>query len=192
MTVEIIKNYMIYLQGTQPDCPNINQREEQENDIWSESPNWMRKDMESIFLPTEWNNILDSMEHRTCVAVTDGSFDPVSKLVIECWIIEGRTHKGRMKGASQTPGHRDHMDAYRAEVYGIYCILLYIHTVCHKFNMTTGAITIACNCDSAQFRVLKYQHRPTTSHPNYDLLWAIHDLQSVIPIKINYVEFKGQ
>ena len=83
--------------------------------------------------------------------MTDGSYDPVSKLAAACWIIEGRTSEGRAKGAAKTPGNHDNMDAYRAELHGIYCILHYIHNICTHFNITTGRVTVACDCDGALF-----------------------------------------
>ena len=105
--------------------------------------------------------------------------------------MEGQTSEGRAKGASQIPGTPTNMDAYRAELHGIYCILLFAKVLCKKYSINNGRMTIACDCDNALFCALKYQHCPTTSQPNYDILWSIHDLCRDLDITIDYVEVQG-
>ena len=63
--------------------------------------------------------------------------------------------------------------------------------LCDVFHIKDGRMTIACDCDGALFRALKYDQRPTISTPNFDLLWATYDLRKSLPINIDYVEVKG-
>ena len=185
-TVEIIKDYMIYSQGSYPDEPIHRDQDDDDHDEWTDPPGINLFDR-----PTEWKQILQAVASGTCIAVTDGSFDPDTKLATACWIIEGRTSEGRAKGAAKTPGNTQHMDAYRAELHGIYCILYCMKTLCEMFQVEVGRLTIACDCDGALFRALKYKTRATISIPNFDLLWAIADLRKLLPIDIDYVEVKG-
>ena len=194
-TVKIIKDYMIYSQGGHLDIRDeveTNDHSSTEQQDRGETDSWLNlPDMELFVTPNHWEHIKEAIGANTCVAVTDGSYDPTSKLSTACWIIEGRTLVGRAKGAVQTPGNRNCMDAHRAELHGIYCIHHYIYNICSKFKITTGRVTVACDCNGALFCALKYQCRPALSHPNFDLLWAIHDLQKIMPIDINYIEVKG-
>ena len=96
------------------------------------------------------------------------------------WILEGNDNKNRAKGASQTPGNGTDMDAYRAELYGIYCILLSVKYISEHFQIRDGEIKIICDCKGALTRSIIYDDRPTTRHPNYDLLWSILDLRDNI------------
>ena len=144
---------MIYSQGGAPnihddkesgDDDSTIQSNEHNDDSWSNPPG-----MELFVKPIHWERIRNAITTTTCVAVTDGSYDPVSKLATACWIIKGRTSENRAKGAAQTPDAHDRMDANRAELHGIYCILYCIYNICNKLLITTGKLTIACDCDGA-------------------------------------------
>ena len=110
-SVKIIKDCMIYSQGGAPgihdeeetgDDDSTIQSNEHNDDSWSNPPG-----MELFVKPIHWEHIRNAITTNTCVAVTDGSYDPVSKLATACWIIEGRTSEDRAKGAAQTPGAHD-------------------------------------------------------------------------------------
>ena len=110
--------------------------------------------------------------------------DPWSKLTTACWVIEGDTQLNQAKGASQAFGASNNKDAYRGELYGIYCVLLSAKMICEFNNIQSGMITIACDCDGALLRALTYDQRPNTNTSQFDLIWAIYDLQKDIPITI--------
>ena len=42
------------------------------------------------------------------------------------------------EGAAHTPGTKEDMDAYRAEIFGIYCLLICIKYICIHENITDG------------------------------------------------------
>ena len=83
------------------------------------------------------------------------------------------------------------MDAYRAELHGIYCILICLKYLCETYVITKGKVTIVCDCDGALHCALQYKYRPAVSHPNFDILWAIFDLRNEITINIDTEEVKG-
>ena len=140
---------MIYSQGASPERQLPEEDKREMNDIWSESPNWKQKTMENFIPPSDWSSIVRSIQDDTCIAVTDGSYDPLSKNATACWIIEGRTSDGRAKGASLE--QKESMDAYRAEIFGIYCIMMCVYSLCTRFNITKGSLTIACDCNGSLF-----------------------------------------
>ena len=83
------------------------------------------------------------------------------------------------------------MDAYRAELYDIYCILLSVKYISEHFQIRDGEIKIICDCKGALTRSIIYDDRPTTRHPNYDLLWLIFNLRDDIEINVNWEHVKG-
>ena len=89
-----------FTQGTAPDSPTP---DVSTDDIWSSAPRWIPNGlMRDCHLPDRWETIIRSLCDGTCVAVTDGSYDPDSQYATACWIIEGEG-ESRCKGASHPP-----------------------------------------------------------------------------------------
>ena len=90
----------------------------------------------------------ESIQEKTAHAVVDGSFDPVKQLGTAYWIItDGEEYKN--SGLAQATGSIDEMEAYRAELFRIYTLLLYVMLYCEYFEVSEGRIEIACDCLSA-------------------------------------------
>ena len=190
-TIELVRGYMIYSHSSFPCVDNRDNIHNVPRGIWTKAPDWMIQAFENFIIPPSWDNIVASIRNNFCIAVTDGSYDPISKYATSCWIIEGMNADGRAKGAALTPGAPTSMDAYRAELHGIYCILICLKYICNTYNIIHGTVTIACDCDGALHRALRYKHRPAVSHPNFDILWSIFDLREDIAIDIKTEEVKG-
>ena len=167
ITVKIIDGYIIYSQTTQtgPESNKDSNILIQDN-IWSDSLAWICDMMTHFPPPTSWEQIIQEIWNRQCIAVTDGSFNPLSRIATACWVIKGQTHQDFAKGAAHTPGYDGSMDPYRAELFGIYCVLLCVYKLCSVFDIRNRLITISCDCEGALTRALRYKHRPTFSHPN--------------------------
>ena len=76
------------------------------------------------------------------------------------------------------------MDAYRAEVHGIYSLLLLIKIICDYYKVTTGSIEIACDCLSALNQCLTSTIPPKSTQHDFDLIRAIYDIRQLLPITI--------
>ena len=59
------------------------------NIVWKSAPDWARETLKNFFSPSSWTNITEAIKNKTCIAVTDGSFDPKTHLATACWILEG-------------------------------------------------------------------------------------------------------
>ena len=106
---------MIYSHGaltasTQTDQVSSTDENDPEG-IWNQAPSWVKDTLRNVFLPTTSKPIADAILRGTCVALTDGSYDPSTNLATACWIIESDENGNRAKGASQTPGNETDMDA---------------------------------------------------------------------------------
>ena len=58
-------------------------------------------------------------------------------------------------------------------------------------EISDGKVKILCDYKGALTRSVIYNDRPTTRHPNFDLLWAIFDLCDDIPIKLTWEHVKA-
>jgi hypothetical protein len=65
------------------------------------------------------------------------------------------------------------MDVYRAEVCGIYGCLAFTNELLSPHKISTGCITMACDCKSALFNIFeKAFGKPAQSH--YGIVHACH------------------
>jgi hypothetical protein len=72
---------------------------------------------------------------------------------------------------NQTPGRDNEMDAYRAEVCGIYGCLAFTNELLSQHQVSNGSITMACDCKSALLNIFdKAFDKPAQSH--YDVIHA--------------------
>ena len=79
-------------------------------------------------LSTINESLEDSIQKGEAYAVVDGSFDPNKKLGTACWIITDN-QRYKNKGLAQATGPIGEMEPYRAELFGIFILLLYIYIV---------------------------------------------------------------
>ena len=96
-----------------------------------------------------------------------------------------------MQRGGAPPGNDDEMDAYRAKIFGIYCVLICTKYILQTYNIRNGSIKIVCDCLGALTQAIVYDNRPTTWHPSFDLLWSIFDLRDEIPISIKWEHVYG-
>jgi hypothetical protein len=83
---------------------------------------------------------------------------------------------------NQTPGRDNDMDAYRTEVCGIYGCLDFTNELLNHHKISTGRITMACDCKSALLNIFyKAFDKPAQSH--YDVIHACRLLRAASPIE---------
>ena len=132
-----------------------------------------------------------AITNKNNIAVVDGSYCPYKRLGTACWIITDKHTTTKLKGSTQVPGGHVNMEAYRAELFGLYCILLFIKLYCQYFNIEKGVIEIACDCESTVKNALCNAYKPTVSPKHYNLLAAIFNLSSEIPITLKFRHVRG-
>jgi hypothetical protein len=128
-------------------------------------------------------NIVDlvtAIQQGTAICVTDGSYKTsygtAALIILPCLDApDGITL------VNQTPGSFSEQDPYRAELGGIYGCLSYINQLAKRHNITTGTITIACDCWSALLNVFFHEY-DKPSQAQYDLVHACRLLIRDSPI----------
>ena len=134
-------------------------------------------------------HLKDSIISRSAYAVADGSFHPDKLLGTACWIItDDRT---KIRGTAQAPGTGEEMEAYRAELFGLYCLLFFINLYCDYYQIDNGEVEIACNCLGSISKGLLNEDRPKVTQKHHDLLLAIFYLRQSSPITLKFLHVYG-
>jgi hypothetical protein len=93
-----------------------------------------------------------------------------------------------IKLVNQTPGREQDIDAYQAEVGGIYGCIAFTNKLLSEYNTTQGQVTMPCDCLSALRNICTHDF-DKPSQPHYDLIHACRLLvrESPIPWKERHV-----
>jgi hypothetical protein len=123
--------------------------------------------------------IVAAFRNGTAMAVSDGSFK--LNLGTSGYIISTASGSSFIQGVNRTPGPLKDGDSYRAELSGLYALLLLGNTLAKAYNFTNGRCVIACDNDAA-IRVCKPGFKPDPSKDCFDLINAIYILLQESPI----------
>ena len=91
----------------------------------------------------------------------------------------------------QVPGHLTSQGAYRSEIVGIFATLQLCKKICDQFNVTKGALTLACNNIAASKSALLHDTYPDTKWRHFDILQAIYQLRKKLGIRVQYKHVEG-
>jgi hypothetical protein len=86
-----------------------------------------------------------------------------------------------IKLVNQTPGREQDIDAYRAEVGGIYGCIAFTNKLLSEYNITQGQVTMDCDCLSALQNIFIHDF-DKPSQPHYDLIHAYRLLVQESPL----------
>jgi hypothetical protein len=131
--------------------------------------------------PSNHDLILQGILAGTALWVTDGSYkDPYGSAAFT--LLPHLDATDGITLVNQTPGRDNEMDAYRAEVCGIYGCLAFTNELLQHHRISTGSITMACDCKPALLNIFeKCFDKPAQSH--YDVIHACQLLRAASPIK---------
>jgi len=89
-------------------------------------------------------------------------------------------------GVTQVPGQASSINAYRAELYGIHTLLLAINSICTKFNISQGHVTIGCDNKGVISQMTKQYHYVPCSVKHTDIIRAILSIRQQCPISLSF------
>ena len=135
-------------------------------------------------------NLIDDIENGTAIAVTDASVSPYTSVGASSFVLTSKDLQTSCNGAHGVPKGSTSMDSYRAEIYGIYGILVTLQHLVKTHNIQEGQILIACDNKAGLLNSLAY-NRATIKQGSFDILWAIYKIRQNLPIKISYQHVKG-
>ncbi len=141
-----------------------------ENDQWA---------VRSFDCP-EGATIAQALIQGNAIAICDGSYKDhfgTAGFAIQ----QGTQRAQRIIGANVTPGHPDDQNPYRAEIGGIYSIVVVVEAIVQKYHVTTGTIELGCDCASGLTAIFEHEY-DTPSQPHHDLIHEIRRKLALSPI----------
>ena len=142
--------------------------------------------------PLDMAALITGIQQGTAIAVTDGSFK--NQLGTAGFTIQPNltddTAQDSFIMVNQTPGDPMDMDAYRAELGGIFGIIDLANHLCTSFSLTSGHITVGCDCSSALTNITS-KYPPGPQRPHHDLLSGIRYLLKISPLTWTFHHVRG-
>lgn len=95
--------------------------------------------------------VAQALRHAgTALGVSDGSYMPhmdPSQATAAWTLVDSRlpNNSGRCTGQCSVSGAPDSINSYRAELQGLHCILLAVHTLCNFHLITQGHLLLFCD-----------------------------------------------
>jgi len=130
--------------------------------------------------------LINDIVNGDAIAVTDASVSPFSGVGASSFVITSNNLQTSFSGShTRVPKGSTKMDSYRAELYGIYSILICLHDIILEYKIKSGSITIACDNKASLQNALEYDTRASVSQGSFNILWAISDLKRDLPIRIH-------
>ena len=134
-------------------------------------------------------HIVRSICRGDCALVSDGSYFPSSLQSAGAFVIGNAAAHRRMIGRCHIVGHPTAYSAYRAELAGLHCGLIFLESLTQIFKIKSGRIILSCDNKGALQRIARKQIRPQSKH--FDYLSAITATISKLQIHITYIHVEG-
>ena len=139
---------------------------------------------DQVTIPKSSEKLVQDIINGDAIAVTDASVSPYTGVGASSFVITSKDLQTSYSGSHGVPKGSEKMDSYRAELYGIFSILLTLHDIINENRITSGTITIACDNKASLNNALTYRNRTSITQGSFDILWAINDLMQDLPVKI--------
>lgn len=135
-------------------------------------------------LPSRIHSLIQGITRGTACIICDGSYkDGMGTVAII--MLPHLTSLDPFIIQIQTPGSASQMNAYRAELSGIYASVQITHHLVAQADLHHGTITIGCDCLGALKRIFAIPtSKPQTAH--HDLIAATHHIIHNTPIQWNW------
>jgi exonuclease III len=125
--------------------------------------------------PDNFDALIQGIQNHTAVCVTDGSYKDDLGTAAFVILPDINATEDPFTCVNCTPGLPVDLDAYRAELGGIYGSIATVNMLASAFHVQNGGITLGCDCLSAIHTILKHSN-PSPKTASYDLITAIRSL----------------
>ena len=99
------------------------------------------------------DKVINDIKNGKAISVSDGSYYSDTRTGAAAWIIESEDATQFIRGESIVPGAKEIQSAYRSEVTGLLAIIDKLQLLSTEYNITEGAIVIACDGITALTRL---------------------------------------
>jgi hypothetical protein len=118
--------------------------------------------------------LVDAIRNHEAVMVSDGSFK--DQRGTAAMILQGATPIGEARAMNRVPGEPEDHDSFQSKLSGLIGIATLVELLCEYFNITGGAVEVACDGLSALNNVFDLQRHVSTKTPHYDLVVATRQI----------------
>eukprot|EP00979_Chaetoceros_neogracilis_P010571 scaffold2501_cov164-Chaetoceros_neogracile.AAC.1 len=133
------------------------------------------------------SDLLQAIRDGTALAVSDGSFYPLTRIGAAAWIITTPDQKEWIEGGGVLPGPPLTQDPYRSELGGLLGMAVCLSSMATLIGPSANAITTSCAvttaCDGLsalnKVNIRKETVKPTWK--NFDLITPLVDLWTDMP-----------
>jgi hypothetical protein len=137
-------------------------------DTLPESSCWAVEEMTQFGnFEDEGREVAEAIGQGKCRAVTDGTHKLQEGAA--SFAVHGITSRHQLMGSNRTPGRRDEITPYRAELGGVMGILVLLTVLCQLHNITAGKVELGLDCEAA-IKALSAEKDPKVSAVDYDLV----------------------
>ena len=151
-------------------------------------PHDSRWAVKHICIEDEGQSTAAAICNGTAVAVSDGSLK--FGIGSSAFIISNPSCRHAIVGGNIIPGPVKDGDSHRCELAGIYGILIVVDTLVQRFEISQGAVHIACDNEQA-LQVLHPDFLPDPQYANFDLVNSIFLLLKQSPLSWTYEHVYG-
>jgi hypothetical protein len=131
--------------------------------------------LRTFHCPNDGSHIAAAILQGTAVAVCDGSYKEsfgTAGFVLQ----RGNSKDHRILGTNITPGSPDDINPYRAELAGIFAIVVAVEAIVAFHDIQSGSIELGCDCESGITTIFEHTY-DKPKQPHYDL---IHEIRQKI------------
>jgi hypothetical protein len=146
--------------------------------------------LNNISQPQQYDNLLQSIENSTAVAVSDGSFLDKQKAGTAGWIVEDEIHSIQITGTTACLGAPEVQCSHSSELTGLLGIITHVNKLCQQHNIQQGQITIGCDGKGAIQSTISYTHC-SSYYKHFDLISSIQSSIAHSNINWNFCHIKG-
>ena len=148
--------------------------------------------MQHIDIPTsDIKKLIHAIEEGTAIAVTDASVSPYTGVGASSFVITTPDLQTSSSGSHGVPKGSAPMDSYRAELYGIFSIMMTLQHLVTTHDIQKGSVLVACDNKAALNNAFAYNDRASLNQGSFDILWAIQNIRRSIPLQIQHQHVKG-
>ncbi len=145
--------------------------------------------------PSDSDRLERAIRNASAISMSDGSYMPrrYSALATSAWIIADSeaSHPSLFSGVCMVPGPSSSINAYRAELYGIYAILVALNHFCSQRQIFSGGLTIGCDNQGALSQAQHFHEHVPCASAHADIIRAITNLHQQSRIHLSFVYVPG-
>ena len=141
-----------------------------------------------LVYPQDLSPLVHAIRSGTAIAMSDGSYMPhrYPGQAAAAWLLSDSLAQKPLLfyGVAPVPGSSSQVNAYRAELYGMYSLLVALEHLCSVHHLADGGVLIGCDNKGVIFQAQAFHEYVPCNKLHADLLCAITALRLHSTLKL--------